>query len=44
MRKPDRVEIVAITVPVLAEAVAVLMGLAAAYVWIAIYATRGAAS
>lgn len=37
-------ELAAVGVPVLAEVVAVVLGFCSAYVWIAIYATRGHAS
>lgn len=40
MRKPDPVEIVAIGLPVLAEAVVVAFAIAVACMWVAIYATK----
>ncbi len=40
MRKPDPVEIVAVAVPVLAEAIAVLAAIGTAMVWIVILSGR----
>lgn len=41
MSKPDPVEIVAVAIPVLAEAVAVVFAICVAFVWVVIFRTGG---
>lgn len=41
MRRTDQVELVAIAIPVLAEAVAVAFSIGVAFLWIAIFRTGG---